>query len=153
MSRIAQIYHSTLGKKAVVAVTGVILFGFVVLHMLGNLKTFTGNAEDGTPHIDIYARFLRTMGEPLLPGGFALWTTRIILLVALVLHVVVVIQLSVRNRASRPARYDRHVQVESTWPARTMLVSGLLLLVFVVVHILQFTTGTIDITPFAAEQI
>ena len=104
MGRAIRFLGSTLGMKAVVAVTGVILFGFVVLHMLGNLKTFTGNDTQGVPHIDIYARFLRTMGEPVLPHGFALWSMRIVLLVALLLHVVTVIMLQARNRAARPIR-------------------------------------------------
>jgi len=152
--RTTRFLGSTLGLKAVVAVTGVILFGFVLLHMLGNLKTFTGNDADGVPHIDTYAHFLRTMGEPLLPHGFALWTTRIVLLVALVLHVAMVIRLQARNRAARPIGYHhRPAREVSTAAARTMLVSGLLLLVFVVLHVLQFTTGTIQITPIVPEQV
>ena len=136
------------------AVTGVVLFGFVLLHMLGNLKTFTGRDAEGVPHIDTYAHFLRTMGEPLLPHGFALWTTRIVLLVALVLHVALVIRLQARNRAARPIGYHhRPAREVSTAAARTMLVSGLLLLVFVVIHVLQFTTGTIDITPIVPEHV
>ncbi len=154
MDRIKRLYRSTLGKKAVVAVTGVVLFGFVFMHMLGNLKTFTGADADGVPHIDEYAHFLRTMGEPMLPHGFALWSVRVVLLVALMLHVVAVIQLAARNRAARPVAYQhRHVLVESTLAARSMLWTGVLVLVFVVVHILQFTTGTIEITPFVPEQV
>ena len=112
-----------------------------------------GSDAEGVPHIDSYAHFLRTMGEPMLPYGAALWVTRIILVVALVLHVVTVIQLAVRNRAARPIRYQRHVHVESTWAARTMLVSRMLLLVFVVIHVLQFTTGTIQIRPIVPETV
>ena len=135
------------------AVTGIVLFGFVIMHMLGNLKAFTGTDIDGVPHVDIYAHFLRTMGEPMMPRGFALWIMRIILLAALVLHVVTVIELAVLNRAARPVRYKRFVHLESTFAARSMLVSGVLLLVFVVVHILQFTTGTIQIRPIVPEQV
>ena len=80
MSRGTRFLSSTLGTKVVVAVTGIILLGFVLLHMLGNLKTFTGIDADGVPHIDIYAHFLRTMGEPMIPHEFALWATRVILL-------------------------------------------------------------------------
>ena len=154
MGRATRFLGSTLGMKAVVAVTGVILFGFVLLHMLGNLKTFTGNDAQGVPHIDTYARFLRTMGEPLLPHGFALWTVRIVLLVALLLHVAMVIMLQARNRAARPIPYHhRPVRVVSTVAARTMLVSGVLVLVFAVIHVLQFTTGTIQVTPIEPEQV
>ena len=154
MGRAIKFLGSTLGMKAVVAVTGVILFGFVVLHMLGNLKTFTGNDTQGVPHIDIYARFLRTMGEPLLPHGFALWSMRIVLLVALLLHVATVIMLQARNRAARPIPYQhREVREVSTVAARTMLASGVLVLVFAVIHVLQFTTGTIQITPIEPEHV
>ncbi len=154
MERATRFLGSTLGMKAVVAVTGVILFGFVVLHMLGNLKAFTGNDDDGTPHIDSYAHFLRTMGEPMLPHGFALWANRIVLLVALVAHVGMVIRLQQRNRAARPVDYDhRPVRAVSSFAARTMLVSGVLILVFVIIHLLQFTTGTIQLTPIVPDQV
>jgi len=154
MNRVTRFFGSTLGQKAMVAVTGVILFGFVIGHMLGNLKTFMGNDAQGVPHIDTYAHFLRTMGEPLLPYGVMLWIVRIILLGALVLHVVTAIHLARLNRAARPIRYHhRHVLVTSTVAARTMLVSGVLLLLFVVVHILQFTTGTIQLTPIEPDTV
>lgn len=153
MGRMVRLYQSTLGKKAIAAVTGLMLFGFVALHMLGNLKAFTGTDAQGVPHIDVYAHFLRTMGEPMMPYGMALWIVRIVLLAALVLHVLTVVQLALGNRAARPIRYTRYVHVESTVPARLMLVSGLALLVYVVVHILQFTTGTIDITPIVPEDV
>ena len=154
MQRMTRFLSSTLGIKAVVAVTGVILFGFVVLHMIGNLKAFTGSDLDGVPHIDEYAHFLRTMGEPMLPHGFALWFTRIVLAVALLLHVGMVIRLQRRNRAARPIGYEhRPVRVVSSFAARTMLVSGVLILVFVVIHVLQFTTGTIQVTPVIPEQV
>ena len=154
MERAKRFLSSTLGIKAVVAVTGVILFGFVVLHMLGNLKTFTGSDDNGVPHVDQYAHFLRTMGEPMLPHGFALWATRIVLLIALVAHVGMVIRLQQRNRAARPIDYHhRPVHEVSSFAARTMLASGILILVFVIIHILQFTTGTIQVTPIVHEQV
>ncbi len=148
MSRGTRFLSSTLGTKVVVAVTGIILLGFVLLHMLGNLKTFTGIDAHGVPHIDVYARFLRTMGEPMIPHEFALWSTRAILFAALVLHVGMVLRLQVLNRAARPISYThRPERVVSTVAARTMLVSGLLILVFVVIHILHFTTGSLSLLP------
>ena len=153
MHRLRLLYRTTLGKKAIVAITGVVLFGFVVTHVLGNLKVFTGNADDGTPHIDVYAQFLRTMGEPMLPHGTALWTVRIILLVSFALHVAVVIQLAKQNHQARPIEYAQHVHAQSNRNARVMLISGLLLIVFLIVHILQFTTGTIDITPIIHGEV
>jgi succinate dehydrogenase / fumarate reductase cytochrome b subunit len=154
MERATRFLSSTLGMKAVVAVTGIVLFGFVVLHMLGNLKTFTGRDGDGTPHIDTYAHFLRTAGEPMLPHGFALWSFRIVLLVALVMHLAMIVRLQLCNRAARPVGYHhRPVRVVSSTAARTMLVSGILILVFVVIHLLQFTAGTIQVTPVVPEHV
>ena len=153
MSRLTTLYRSTLGKKAIVAVTGIMLFGFVVMHMIGNLKTLTGNDAEGIPHIDTYAHFLRTMGAPILPETFALWGARIILLIALVLHLVIVAQLTLQNYAARPIPYTRKVYVQTTITARSMLVSGILLLVFIVLHIIHFTTGTIDITPIVPKTV
>lgn len=148
MARATRFLSSTLGTKTVVAVTGIVLLGFVLLHMLGNLKTFTGTDAHGVPHIDVYARFLRTMGEPMVPEGFALWATRVVLLVALVLHVGMVLRLQARNRAARPIGYShRQELVVSTVAARTMLASGVLILVFVVIHILHFTIGTLPLVP------
>jgi succinate dehydrogenase / fumarate reductase cytochrome b subunit len=153
MRRLTALYSTTLGKKAVVAVTGILFYGFVLLHMLGNLKVFTGNVATGEPHIDVYAAFLRTMGEPLVPYSFILWCVRIVLLIALILHVVTVLQLAARNRNARDTQYARHQYNESSVPARLMLVSGFLLLAFLVFHLLQFTFGVIGVTRFEQEEV
>jgi succinate dehydrogenase / fumarate reductase cytochrome b subunit len=141
-------FQSTLGKKSVVAVTGAVLLGFLVGHVAGNLKIFLPDPEPGVSDIDVYAEFLRSMGEPMLPHGGALWTFRLILIVALVLHVVFVVQLSLVNRAVRPNRYERQHQVRGTFAAKWMMLSGVLVLGFVVFHLLHFTTGTIDPANF-----
>ena len=153
MNRFAQFYRSTLGKKAVVAVTGLLLFGFLVLHVIGNLKGFLPPTAGGEPDIDVYAHFLTIMGEPLLPDMFALWAVRIILGVALTLHVVNVIQLAARNRAARPIHYKHPAHVAATHPARWMLWTGAGILIFLVFHLLQFTTGTIAPTPYVFGQV
>ena len=145
MSRIGVFYRSTIGKKAIVAVTGLIMLGFLVAHVAGNLKVFLPDPEPGTADIDAYAAFLRTMGEPLLPHEGALWAMRVALLVALVLHVVCVTQLVLRNRAARPVGYAEFRYRETTLAARWMMISGLLVLAYVVFHILHFTTG--DVAP------
>ena len=90
------------GKKVVMAVTGVILVGFVIAHMLGNLKIFLG--EEAIRRL--CGRSSATMGEPLLPYGALLWTARIILLVSVVLHIVAAVELTLMNRAARPQGYD-----------------------------------------------
>jgi succinate dehydrogenase / fumarate reductase cytochrome b subunit len=144
--RLLALWRSTIGKKYVAAVTGVLLAGFVIAHMLGNLKALEG-AGNGHPAIDKYAHFLRTLGSPVLPHDFALWVERVILLAALVLHVTVVTQLWLRNRRAKPAGHAGKL-VRATIAARTMPWTGILILVFVVFHVLQFTTGTIHPTSF-----
>lgn len=148
MSRFLALYRGTVGKKAIVAVTGAMMLGFLVLHVAGNLKVFLPDPEPGVPDIDVYSRFLRTMGEPLFPYAGVLWIVRVVMLIALGLHVVSVIQLAAHNRGARPVRYQRHRRVAASPAARAMLYTGVLLLAFVVVHVLHFTTGTIDAARF-----
>ena len=143
-----EVWRSSVGKKIIVAITGTILMAYVVLHVYGNLHAFQGNGDGGQPSIDEYAEWLRTFGEPAIPRGGVLWAVRAILLISLILHVTGVIQLAKRNRAARPAGSSAPVLGRSL-SARTMLVGGLLLLAFVVFHILQFTTGTINPSEFA----
>jgi succinate dehydrogenase / fumarate reductase cytochrome b subunit len=140
--RLRSLWNSTLGKKYVVAVTGVLLVGFVIAHMLGNLKAIEGPGS-GHPAIDRYAHFLRTLGSPVLPHDFALWIERGVLIVALVLHVVAITQLWRRNHR---AKSQHGTRIRSTLSARTMKVTGFLILAFVVFHILHFTTRTIHPT-------
>jgi succinate dehydrogenase / fumarate reductase, cytochrome b subunit len=122
-------WGSTIGKKIVMAVTGLIGVGFVVGHMLGNLQVFLG-AE----RFNAYAHFLRSLGE-------LLWLVRGVLLAAVVLHVVAAVQLSRQRLTARPVGYKRGSQHEvSTFAARTVRWGGALLLVFIVFHILHFTT-------------
>jgi succinate dehydrogenase / fumarate reductase cytochrome b subunit len=149
--RLRALWRSTIGKKYVAAVTGVILALFVVAHMLGNLKAIEGSGH-GHPALDSYAHFLRTLGSPVLPHDFALWVERIVVFTALVLHVTVVTQLYRRNRAAQPPRH-RPARLRSTIAARTMPITGVLILVFVVFHVLQFTTLTIHPTPLHQDTV
>ena len=153
MGRIANSYRTTMGKKTVAAVTGLVLFGFLVLHMIGNLKGFLPPNAAGEPDIDVYAHFLTIMGEPLIPDMAVLWTVRVVLLVALVLHVTSVVQLAQHNRAARPVGYRHHTHVAATGAARWMLFTGGFVLFFLVIHLLQFTAGTLQLgsdTPLVA---
>ena len=127
MSRLAVLYRATVGKKALVAVTGFVLLGFLLGHMAGNLKAFVPDPQPGVADIDVYAAYLREIGVPLLPHGWFLWLTRAALLSALVVHVVCVLQLAARNRAARPVGYRVTTQVEATRSARAMLLTGSLL--------------------------
>ncbi len=145
MIGVAEMWRSTIGKKTIVAVTGTILVAYLVLHMIGNLNSLfgPGGAE---PRIDEYAEWLRTFGEPLIPYEGIVWAVRAILLGAVVVHIVGVVQLNARNRAARPAAFPAK-RIGRSWESRLMMVSGVFLLAFIIFHILQFTTLTIDVTP------
>ena len=153
MNRIQLLYRSLVGKKILAALTGLILFGFLIGHVAGNLKVFTGVAANGVPHIDIYGHFLRTAGEPMVPAHFVLWAVRAVLLVSLVVHVVVVLQLAAINQQARPQGYAKTRFQASTFAARYMLVTGWILLAFIIFHILHFTTGTIVIGGFEEGRV
>ncbi len=148
MNRIQSLYASTIGKKFIASITGLILFGFLLGHVAGNLKVFTGTTADGVPHIDEYGQFLKVAGEPMIPEMFALWSARVVLLVALILHVLVVVQLALLSAEARPINYVKSRKKAATLPALWMMFSGLLILCFIIFHILHFTTGTIRLGKF-----
>ncbi len=122
-------YEVPAGKKAIVAVTGLVLIGYVVAHMLGNLQIFLGRER-----INAYAELLHSSG-PLL------WAARLVLLVAVGLHIVFTVQLWLAKRRARPVRYLKKVDVPSAYAARTMILSGPLIAAFVIFHVLHLTTG------------
>ena len=124
------------------AVTGVVLVGFVIAHMVGNLKIFLG-AEA----IDSYAVFLRTMGEPLVPYETLLWMARLILLTSVVLHIVAAVQLTLMNWAARPRGYETKRRSPRSYAALTMRWSGVILALFVVYHLLHLTVGVVGFQP------
>ena len=132
MNRAQAFWSSSAGKKAVMAITGVILVAYLVTHVLANLLVFQGPDQ-----INRYAALLHSTGA-------ALWSARIVLLVAAVLHIVAAVQLAARRQAARPDGYaaGRKPQV-STLASRTIRWGGALLLVFIVYHLLHFTTGTV----------
>src|SRR5258705_7129537 len=119
---VAVLWSTIVGKKVVMAVTGLVLVGFVIGHMLGNLKIFLGPGA-----IDTYASFLRTMGEPLFPYGALLWIVRIVLLASVALHVTAAVQLTRMSRAARPHGYDTKKSIATTYAARTTRWSGVIL--------------------------
>jgi succinate dehydrogenase / fumarate reductase cytochrome b subunit len=126
-------YRSTVGKKIIMAVTGVIGIAFVILHMAGNLQLFAGRQK-----LNDYAAMLHG------PLHEVVLLQRVVLVVAVVLHVLMAWQLTVRNRAARPVGYVRREPQVSTWAARTMRWGGVFLLVFIVLHVLHFTTLDLD---------
>jgi succinate dehydrogenase / fumarate reductase cytochrome b subunit len=125
------LYRSTIGKKVIMAVTGLLLVLFVIGHMAGNLQVFIGPAK-----MNAYAAFLQGLGE-------LLWLVRIVLLGALLLHVLMAWQLTRMKQGARPIDYTTRSPQVSTLASRTMRWGGVLLLVFIVFHILHFTTGTV----------
>ena len=131
MGRLRSFYASMVGKKVVMGVTGLIGIGFVIIHSLGNLLVFRGPEA-----INSYSRFLKNTGE-------LLWALRILLIVAVILHVIAAVQLTRQSRAARPIGYVKREPQVATISSRTMRWGGALLLVFIVIHILHFTTGTI----------
>lgn len=143
MNRLMGLYQSAMGKKVIVAVTGILMLGFLLGHVAGNLKVFLPALPDGTPDIDHYGHFLRTMGEPLVPHAMLLWVARLVLLVSLVLHVICVMHLSTGNLSAREVDYEKRTFSKATPPARWMMYTGGYLLVFIVLHLLHFTFGAI----------
>jgi succinate dehydrogenase / fumarate reductase cytochrome b subunit len=127
-------YRSTIGKRNIMAVTGIIGIAFLIVHMAGNLQVF-----EGADKLNTYAHFLPG------PATELLWVIRVVLIVAVVLHVVMAWQVTMRNRAARPVGYQKREPQVSTLASKTMRWGGVLLLVFIVFHILHFTTR--DIQP------
>jgi succinate dehydrogenase / fumarate reductase cytochrome b subunit len=145
---------STLGKKFLVALTGAILFIFVVGHMLVNLKLFLGvDPETGIRYLDLHAVFLRQIGADLFGGAVLLWMIRIVLLISLVLHVILVTQLALRNTTGRPVAYQYPVVHNSNLASRSMFLTGIVVLVFLVYHLLHLSLGTMHFQGFAAGQV
>ena len=131
MGWIRGFYRSTIGRKIVMAVSGIVLVVFVIGHMTGNLLAFQGRAR-----LDAYSHFLQSSAP-------VLWSVRAVLLLAAVLHVHSAMTLTMDARIARPRGYARREVLSSTVGARTMRWGGVLLLVFIVYHLLHFTTGTL----------
>ncbi|MFE3329138.1 succinate dehydrogenase [Streptomyces sp. NPDC059176] len=132
------LWGSTIGKKTVMAVTGLIMLAYLVVHMLGNLKIFFGSDE-----FNGYAHWLRTVGEPFLHHEWALWLVRVVLVAAVVLHGVSAYQLSRRDIRARPRGYV-HKRRRAGYATRTMRWGGIILALFVVWHLLDLTTLTVN---------
>ena len=120
-----------IGMKVVMAVSGLILFGFVIGHLLGNLQVFLGPEV-----LNAYGEFLRQN-----PG--LLWGTRFTVLVAVATHIWAAVRLTNARRAARPTPYKRWEAQDSTYASRTMMISGPLLAVYIVYHLLHLTLGTV----------
>jgi succinate dehydrogenase / fumarate reductase, cytochrome b subunit len=130
-------YRSAVGKKYVMAISGVILMGYVFAHMVGNLKLYLGAEQ-----MNHYAEWLRTMLEPVLPHTGALWLLRLLLIGAVILHIHASYSLTMMNRRARPVRYQsKRDFIAADFAARTMRWTGIIVLLFVVFHLLDLTFG------------
>ncbi len=129
--------RSSLGLKILMAVTGLVLFGFVIAHMIGNLQVYLGPEA-----LNAYGVFLRRFGH-----GGALWATRAVLLVSVIVHIWAAWRLTRLNQAARPVGYREVQRRESTYASRTMRWSGVIVLLFIVYHLLHFTFGVRPIHP------
>lgn len=138
MLKLGTFIRSAVGKKGVMAMSGLILFGYVLLHMLGNLKLYQGPEK-----LNAYAEWLREFGMPLFPYTGVLWIVRIILFVSVILHIWAAVELTLRNRRARPQPYVTWRRQESTYAAHTMRWGGLVVALFVIYHLLHFTWGTV----------
>src|SRR3954471_2911698 len=127
MNVVAGFFQSTLGRKFIMALSGIVLFGFVVGHMVGNLQIFLGPES-----INRYGAFLQGLGE-------ALWGVRIALLITIILHVWAATSLTLENRAARPIPYGNYKPKGSTYASRTMYLSGVIIAIFIVYHLLHYT--------------
>ena len=127
MSRLKRLYGTSIGAKAVMAGTGLLLFGFLIAHAAGNLLVFKGRDA-----LNSYAEGLQNLGP-------ALWVMRFGLLAVFIAHVATAIRLNAGNHAARPVRYQKEATTKATWASRYMMLTGMVVLAFVVYHLLHFT--------------
>jgi succinate dehydrogenase / fumarate reductase, cytochrome b subunit len=137
---VVELYRSALGKKYVMAITGVVFMGYVLAHMLGNLKLYQ-SAED----FNQYAEFLRRLLYPILPESGTLWLLRLVLIGALIGHVVAAAQLTAMNKKARPDSYrSKRDFVAADFAARTMRWTGIIVLLFIAYHLADLTFGWVN---------
>lgn len=139
IATIPALYRSTVGKKAIMAVTGGLMVLFLLGHMIGNLKIFFGAEE-----FNGYAAWLRTIGTPALHESWYLWIQRVGLVVIVVMHFGAAAELTARAKRARPVRYQHRPKVNGSYAARTMRWGGVIVLLFIVWHILDLTVGTVN---------
>ena len=140
-----EFYRSAIGKKYVMAVTGLMLVGFAVAHMVGNLKMYLGAIPSTSKyayHIDEYGEFLRRMGEPILPHTVLLWLMRLGLITAFALHMHAAFSLVVMNRKARVVGYQsKRDYVAANFASQTMRYTGIIFFLFLLWHLADLTWG------------
>lgn len=136
MNPVARAYRTSVGKKAIMAVTGVVGVGYLILHIWGNLHIFEGQAA-----FNHYAEFLRTVGAPVFTYAQVLWLVRILLIVSVILHVVSAVQLTMQSRAGRPVGYVARKNPGANIASLTMRIGGAIILLFIILHLANLTWG------------
>src|SRR5690349_8957491 len=132
------LYSTAVGKKYAMAISGLVLMGYVLLHMVGNLKIYFG-AES----LNKYSEWLRDVGEPALPREWLLWGVRIVLLLAVFVHIYAAYALTRMNQRARPVKYaSQRDYVAADFASRTMRWTGIIVVLFVIWHLLDLTWGT-----------
>ncbi|MHC1560301.1 succinate dehydrogenase cytochrome b subunit [Actinomycetospora sp. C-140] len=139
---VSRTWGTSVGRKSVMAVTGVVFLLFVIAHMLGNLKIFFGITA-----FDEYSEHLRTLGAEIFGYSGVLWILRVVLLASVVLHMWAAISLWYRAKKARPVGYQHRPSWQGSYAARTMRWGGVIIALFVVWHILDLTTGTVNPAP------
>jgi len=139
MNLVGYFFRSSLGRKYLMAITGVVLIGFVTGHLVGNLQIFA--APD---HINGYAHFLQSLG----PG---LWAVRAVLLTCVILHVTIAVQLTLEDHRARPEKYGIRHTIQATLASRTMRWTGAVVAAFVLYHLAQFTVGWAQAGEFKGQ--
>lgn len=144
-----EFYRSAVGKKWVMAITGIVLIGFVIAHLVGNIKIFLGPEASGVYEVDEYGHALRELFYPILPRHIFLWIMRVGLILAFVLHIHAATTLTFINRRARTVEYQGPRQyLSANYASRTMRWSGYIFLAYLLFHLADFTWG---IQPFAPE--
>jgi succinate dehydrogenase / fumarate reductase, cytochrome b subunit len=143
---VISLYQTSIGKKVIMAVTGLIGIGFVILHMYGNLKVF-----GGPEYFNVYSEGLRGIGAPIFGHTHLLWIGRIVLLGAVVLHVWAAWSLYQESRHARTVKYVKHTTIQASPAALYIRVGGVILLIFLIFHLMHFTWGVPGIHPDFSE--
>lgn len=133
---IVRAYRTSIGKKMIMAVTGTIGILFLIGHIWGNLHIFEGSQK-----FNDYGAFLRVIGAPVFASSQLLWLIRLVLIASVVLHITAAVQLWQQSRASRPIGYVARKDPRATWASRTMRAGGVIILLFIVIHLANLTWG------------
>ncbi len=139
---VVNLYRTSIGKKVIMAITGLVGIGFVIVHMYGNFKVFVG-AE----YFNTYSEGLRELGAPIFGHAHLLWIFRLVLLAAVLLHAWAAWSLYQESQQARGIKYVQHTKIQATLASLYIRVGGVIILIFIVLHLMHFTWGLPGIHP------